>query len=62
MFKGRQMIDTEVLFTLTGVAYGSQTRLANTTALSLCLGLCLRLLHSRVLERFHTLSIFINRV
>ncbi len=39
MFKGRQMIDTEVLFTLTGVAYGGQTRLANTTALSFCLGL-----------------------
>jgi hypothetical protein len=62
MFKGRQMIDTEVLFTLTGVAYGGQTRLTNPT--TLCLTLCLRLalLHSRVLERFHTLSIFINRV
>ena len=53
MFEGRQMIDTEVLFALTGVAYGGQTCLANTTALPLDLGLGLGLLlHSSVLEHF----------
>jgi len=53
------MVDTEVLFTLTGVAYGGQTRLTYTTTLSLCLGLRLGLLlHSSVLEQVYTLVNF----